>query len=112
MFADHNSEPDTEVLRPLKGEDMSKWHSFGRYIAQVSPQTGNCYIIHCCSYWWKFNYLCLISSLIYFRKIIQVSIVSQEPVLFNCSIEENIAYGLDGTASEADIENIAVCKSF
>lgn len=45
-------------------------------------------------------------------KIIQVSIVSQEPVLFNCSIEENIAYGLDGTASEADIENIAVRDSY
>ncbi|KAJ3705981.1 hypothetical protein LUZ61_009686 [Rhynchospora tenuis] len=37
----------------------------------------------------------------------QVSIVSQEPVLFNCSIEENIAYGLGGTASTADIENVA-----
>ncbi|XP_020598330.1 ABC transporter B family member 25 [Phalaenopsis equestris] len=35
----------------------------------------------------------------------QVSIVSQEPVLFNCSIEENIAYGLDGKASSTDIEN-------
>ncbi|KAK1297320.1 ABC transporter B family member 25 [Acorus calamus] len=37
----------------------------------------------------------------------QVSIVSQEPVLFNCSIEENIAYGLDGKANSADIENAA-----
>ncbi|KAJ3669794.1 hypothetical protein LUZ60_010118 [Juncus effusus] len=37
----------------------------------------------------------------------QVSIVSQEPVLFNCSIEENIAYGLNGKASSADIENAA-----
>lgn len=37
----------------------------------------------------------------------QVSIVSQEPVLFNCSIEENIAYGLDGKASVTDIENVA-----
>lgn len=35
----------------------------------------------------------------------QVSIVSQEPVLFNCSIEENIAYGLNGNASSAEIEN-------
>ena len=34
--------------------------------------------------------------------------MSQEPVLFNCSIEENIAYGLDGKASSADIENAAV----
>lgn len=38
----------------------------------------------------------------------QVSIVSQEPVLFNCSIEENIAYGLDGSASIDAIENAAV----
>ncbi|XP_031092717.1 ABC transporter B family member 25-like [Ipomoea triloba] len=37
----------------------------------------------------------------------KVSIVSQEPVLFNCSIEENIAYGLDGKASMSDIENAA-----
>lgn len=38
----------------------------------------------------------------------QVSIVSQEPVLFNCSIEENIAYGLGGKASSDDIEKAAV----
>ncbi|GLT43015.1 hypothetical protein SLA2020_169920 [Shorea laevis] len=37
----------------------------------------------------------------------KVSIVSQEPVLFNCSIEENIAYGLNGKASIADIEAMA-----
>ncbi|KAL2935929.1 ABC transporter B family member 25 [Bienertia sinuspersici] len=37
----------------------------------------------------------------------KISIVSQEPILFNCSIEENIAYGLNGTASTADIENAA-----
>ncbi|KAM3337955.1 ABC transporter B family member 27 [Capsicum galapagoense] len=37
----------------------------------------------------------------------KVSIVSQEPVLFNCSIEENIEYGFDGKASSADIENAA-----
>lgn len=37
----------------------------------------------------------------------KISIVSQEPVLFNCSIEENIAYGLDGKAGSADIENAA-----
>ncbi|XP_030465204.2 ABC transporter B family member 27-like [Syzygium oleosum] len=37
----------------------------------------------------------------------KVSIVSQEPVLFNCSIEENIAYGLNGRASFSDIENAA-----
>ncbi|KAM3278176.1 hypothetical protein ACQJBY_045815 [Aegilops geniculata] len=36
-----------------------------------------------------------------------VSIVSQEPTLFNCSIEENIAYGLEGKASSADVENAA-----
>ncbi|XP_057517346.1 ABC transporter B family member 25 [Amaranthus tricolor] len=37
----------------------------------------------------------------------KISIVSQEPTLFNCSIEENIAYGLNGKASTADIENAA-----
>ncbi|XP_047086047.1 uncharacterized protein LOC124697507 [Lolium rigidum] len=37
----------------------------------------------------------------------KVSIVSQEPVLFNCSIEENIAYGLEGKASSADVEKAA-----
>nr|XP_043616800.1 ABC transporter B family member 27-like [Erigeron canadensis] len=37
----------------------------------------------------------------------KVSIVSQEPVLFNCSIEDNIAYGFDGKASTSDIENVA-----
>ncbi|KAG6502176.1 hypothetical protein ZIOFF_042065 [Zingiber officinale] len=37
----------------------------------------------------------------------QVSIVSQEPVLFNCSIEENIAYGFDGKATVSEIENAA-----
>ncbi|CAA7055492.1 unnamed protein product [Microthlaspi erraticum] len=35
----------------------------------------------------------------------QISIVSQEPILFNCSVEENIAYGFDGEASQSDIEN-------
>ncbi|KAI4975709.1 hypothetical protein ZWY2020_049316 [Hordeum vulgare] len=37
-----------------------------------------------------------------------VSIVSQEPTLFNCPIEENIPYGLEGKASSADVENAAV----
>ncbi|KAJ9554223.1 hypothetical protein OSB04_018268 [Centaurea solstitialis] len=37
----------------------------------------------------------------------RISIVSQEPVLFNCSIEENIAYGLDGKASEEEVEKAA-----
>ncbi|KAJ0900393.1 putative ABC-type protein transporter [Helianthus annuus] len=37
----------------------------------------------------------------------RISIVSQEPVLFNCSIEENIAYGLDGKASEEEIVKAA-----
>ncbi|KAK3004872.1 hypothetical protein RJ639_019540, partial [Escallonia herrerae] len=37
----------------------------------------------------------------------KISIVSQEPVLFNCSVEENIAYGFDGKASSSDIENVA-----
>ncbi|XP_070016557.1 ABC transporter B family member 27-like isoform X3 [Nicotiana sylvestris] len=38
----------------------------------------------------------------------KISIVSHEPVLFNCSIQENIAYGFDGKASSADIEKAAV----
>ncbi|KAG9439067.1 hypothetical protein H6P81_019232 [Aristolochia fimbriata] len=37
----------------------------------------------------------------------KVSIVSQEPTLFNCSVEENIAYGVDGKADSTDIENAA-----
>ncbi|GMH15130.1 hypothetical protein Nepgr_016971 [Nepenthes gracilis] len=37
----------------------------------------------------------------------KISIVSQEPALFNCSVEENIAYGLNGRASKADVENAA-----
>ncbi|XAR71309.1 Peptide-transporting ATPase [Bertholletia excelsa] len=37
----------------------------------------------------------------------KISIVSQEPVLFNCTIEENIAYGFDGKANSSDIENVA-----
>ncbi|KVI05409.1 AAA+ ATPase domain-containing protein [Cynara cardunculus var. scolymus] len=37
----------------------------------------------------------------------RISIVSQEPVLFNCSIEENIAYGLDGKASDEEVEKAA-----
>ncbi|KAJ9683098.1 hypothetical protein PVL29_018903 [Vitis rotundifolia] len=37
----------------------------------------------------------------------KISIVSQEPVLFNCSVEENIAYGFDSKASSSEIENAA-----
>ncbi|CAJ2664671.1 unnamed protein product [Trifolium pratense] len=37
----------------------------------------------------------------------KISIVSQEPTLFNCSIEENIAYGFDGKIDDADIERAA-----
>ncbi|KAK9996271.1 hypothetical protein SO802_020957 [Lithocarpus litseifolius] len=37
----------------------------------------------------------------------KISIVSQEPVLFNCSIEENIAYGFDGKVNSIDLENVA-----
>ncbi|XP_062106478.1 ABC transporter B family member 27 [Humulus lupulus] len=37
----------------------------------------------------------------------KVSIVSQEPVLFNCSVEENIAYGFNGKASLTEIENVS-----
>jgi ABC-type multidrug transport system fused ATPase/permease subunit len=39
---------------------------------------------------------------------LQISIVSQEPTLFNCSIKENIAYGFDGKIDDADLENAAV----
>lgn len=35
----------------------------------------------------------------------KISIVSQEPTLFNCSIEENIAYGFDGKVNAVDLEN-------
>ncbi|XP_062145347.1 ABC transporter B family member 25-like [Alnus glutinosa] len=37
----------------------------------------------------------------------KISIVSQEPVLFNCSVEENIAYGFNGKASSTDIQTVA-----
>ncbi|KAK7843890.1 abc transporter b family member 27 [Quercus suber] len=37
----------------------------------------------------------------------KISIVSQEPVLFNCCVEENIAYGFNGNASSTDIETVA-----
>ncbi|KAK4567982.1 hypothetical protein RGQ29_003658 [Quercus rubra] len=44
----------------------------------------------------------------YHMNIYTESIVSQEPVLFNCSIEENIAYGFDGNVNSIDLENVAV----
>ncbi|KAM4132165.1 ABC transporter B family member 27-like [Castanea sativa] len=37
----------------------------------------------------------------------KISIVSQEPVLFNFSVEENIAYGFNGNASSTEIETVA-----
>eukprot|EP01018_Ginkgo_biloba_P035923 Gb_27774 [translate_table: standard] len=37
----------------------------------------------------------------------EVSIVSQEPVLFNCSVAENISYGVKGRASSVEIESAA-----
>ncbi|XP_062145343.1 ABC transporter B family member 27-like [Alnus glutinosa] len=37
----------------------------------------------------------------------KISIVSQEPVLFNCSVEENIAYGFNGKARSTDIQTVA-----
>ncbi|GAV92657.1 ABC_tran domain-containing protein/ABC_membrane domain-containing protein, partial [Cephalotus follicularis] len=37
----------------------------------------------------------------------KISIVSQEPVLFNCSIEDNIAYGCSGKVNSVDIVNAA-----
>lgn len=42
---------------------------------------------------------------------LQISIVSQEPTLFNCSIEENIAYGFDGKVDAVDLENASVIFS-
>lgn len=45
---------------------------------------------------------------VYVCSALKVSIVSQEPVLFNCSIEDNIAYGFDGKVSSSEIENVAV----
>ncbi|KAH8482522.1 hypothetical protein H0E87_029824 [Populus deltoides] len=38
----------------------------------------------------------------------KISIVSQEPVLFHCSIEDNISYGCEGKVSSMDIENAAI----
>ncbi|GJX30677.1 hypothetical protein Tco_0240532 [Tanacetum coccineum] len=42
------------------------------------------------------------------QKATQLSIMSQEPVLFNSSIEDNISYGFDGKASTFDIKKVAV----
>lgn len=38
----------------------------------------------------------------------KISIVSQEPVLFNCSIADNISYGVKGVVTASDIERAAV----
>eukprot|EP00249_Psilotum_nudum_P015627 c25438_g1_i1 orf=226-2181(+) len=38
----------------------------------------------------------------------KVSIVSQEPVLFNCSIADNISYGIKGKVHLADIERVSI----
>ncbi|KAL1141994.1 hypothetical protein V6Z11_A11G068300 [Gossypium hirsutum] len=38
----------------------------------------------------------------------KVSIVSQEPVLFNCSIEENIGYGVNGEVGKTEIQYVAM----
>jgi ABC-type multidrug transport system fused ATPase/permease subunit len=61
-----------------------------------------------------FSIVLMLSSLsnIYIFMFVQISIVSQEPVLFNCSVEENIAYGFNGKASSTDIENVAVILLF
>ncbi|KAG8201139.1 hypothetical protein JTE90_028804 [Oedothorax gibbosus] len=37
----------------------------------------------------------------------QMALVSQEPILFNCSIKENITYGIEGKVDDADIERAA-----
>ncbi|KAI5556531.1 hypothetical protein BDE02_18G042300 [Populus trichocarpa] len=41
------------------------------------------------------------------RKVIFIFHQYSEPVLFNCSIEDNIAYGCEGKVSSMDIENAA-----
>jgi len=38
----------------------------------------------------------------------KISIVSQEPTLFNCTIAENISYGLNGSVTPADIERVSM----
>lgn len=42
---------------------------------------------------------------------LQISIVSQEPTLFNCTIAENISYGLNGSVTPADIERVSVSST-
>ncbi|GFQ83988.1 ATP-dependent translocase ABCB1 [Trichonephila clavata] len=37
-----------------------------------------------------------------------MALVSQEPVLFNCSIKENIVYGIEEKVSDSDIEKAAI----
>ncbi|GIY25672.1 multidrug resistance protein pgp-1 [Caerostris darwini] len=44
-------------------------------------------------------------NLKYLRSL--MALVSQEPVLFNCSIKENIIYGIEDKVSQADIEDAA-----
>lgn len=42
--------------------------------------------------------------------LMQISIVSQEPTLFNCSIAENISYGLKDNVTPEDIERVSVSQ--
>lgn len=37
----------------------------------------------------------------------QMALVSQEPVLFNCNIKENIIYGMEGKVDDSEIEKVA-----
>lgn len=37
----------------------------------------------------------------------QMALVSQEPILFNCSIKENIVYGIEGKVDDSEIEKVA-----
>lgn len=60
------------------------------------------------SSWSAIYYFSHILSCLFLNMELQISIVSQEPVLFNCSVEENIAYGFDGKANITEIENAAV----
>ncbi|GJV72378.1 UNC93-like protein 3 [Tanacetum coccineum] len=55
--------------------------------------------------WLKHGWSCAYSAF-------KLSIVSQEPVLFNSSIEDNIASVFDGKASTFDIKKVAMFLSF
>ncbi|XP_076306500.1 ATP-dependent translocase ABCB1-like isoform X1 [Tachypleus tridentatus] len=51
------------------------------------------------------NYDIQTLNLSYLRK--HIAVVSQEPVLFNCTIAENIKYGIEDHVTQQQIENVA-----